>query len=340
MKINFLERDSRRNDPDFEQTCGSFSVIQNILKKGLKELWSYSESPELADYVGVAGSFLDFNYPNKKSFTVLFWDSLNTLSTIHKQQYNPNNKVFSINQHTANLCAKMEIPCKVIGPGIDYNYWYQTKPKNDVFTIISSSFSNYRSGLDQLLEAFCIFAYKKKKEVRLIVKNTSDNRRLEENINKIKSNGYDIQYVNQRLTFDDLRDLYSQCHLGANILRFSAHGLNIAEHALCGCLTLVGDFDPSNTICGNAIKIKPVRMISANDNMDIFKNYGLTNTIGGIPHPEPPLIYEYSLHDYVYALEDIYSSWSNQYSKIDTRTPIVEQWDYLKSARNLIEGLL
>lgn len=340
--IHFYERDSRRDEPNFEETCGSFSVIQHILRKGLRELGYYSENPDDAKFVGIADSLaLNFSYKDKIPFIIAFWDNINTLSFLHKQlyEYNKQIKIFSINQHTADLYQKVNINCKVIGPGIDGDFWYKTKESNKIFTFIHSGFSNFRSGLDQLLKSYDL-AFRNNKDVQLIIKNTSDSKQLENSINEFIEMGNNIKYINRRMTFSELRDLYSESHVGCNILRHSGHGLPIAEMSLCGCLNLAGNFDPSNKIANHGILLNPLNKIAVKNILPALCHFGLTNTFGDLQYPEEPYIYYYDIQKYSELLKEIYLQWNSKYSKINDRNKVLEVWNYKKSSQNLINYLL
>ena len=196
MRIHFLERDGRRYDPDFRQTCGSFSVICNTLEKGLRELGAYADEWIDADYVGIADSLAtDFNIPGKKCFGIYFVDCINTIPhvTLERLRQNPGLKLFSINHHTSELFAKYGYKCTVIGPGIDSDFWKIDKLSFDRFTFLHTGFSNIRSGLDQLLQAYDM-AFAGNKDVRLIIKNTSDSEILRQKIEEYQKRN-DITYI-------------------------------------------------------------------------------------------------------------------------------------------------
>lgn len=341
MKIHFIERDSRRNDSDFAETCGSFSVIQNILTLGLKELGVYTDNINEATHVGFADSLdISSHIPDKENFRIIFYDTINTLTHGHLHQaIGSNIKLVCINQHTSDLFGKFGIRCEVIGPGLDTNYWVKTKPFNEEFSILSTNFSNHRSSIDLLVQAFDI-AFRGNGDVKLIIKNTSDSELLARRIKSYQEAGNNIEYINHRMTFSEIRDLFSRCHVVSNIFRFSAHGLSIGESQSCGSLSIVGDFNPSNQICGDAVRLKPSNIVKINNKLDYLVNtWGLTNCVGGLTHPEDAEMYDYDVEEYAELLKDIYKNWSSKYSNISPRQKIVETWDYKKSAEKLIKAL-
>src|SRR6266498_671789 len=334
MLIKFLERDNRQNESNFQETCGSFTVIQNIIKIGLKKLGYYTENINEATHVGFADSLdLSTEIQRKINFRIIFYDTINTLTKYHINQIknNTNIRLFSINQHISDLFAKFDIKCCVIGPGLNTDYWVRTQNQNpDYFTILSTNFSNHRSSIDLLIQAFNI-AFNGNSEVRLLLKNTSNSERLVKKIEEYKNCGNNIKYINKRMTFSELRDMFSDAHLVSNIFRFSQHGLSIGECQSVGALSLAGGFDPSNKINGNGIYLKPSKAVEIRKMLPYLVNeWGLTDCFGNLEHFEEPLMYDYDKEELANLLKQIYLNWNEKYSKIDTRTPIVERWNWEK----------
>lgn len=344
MKIHILSRDPRQHDPDFSETCGSFDVIGLILKKGLQQLGFYTDDINEATHVGIADSLAtNFSYPNKQCFMICFVDTINTVPniTLDRLSSNPHLRLFSINQHTSDLFEKYGVLCDVIGPGIDPDYWQPIDlPYNYHFCFVHLGFSNFRSGLDQLIQAFDL-AFCGNKDVRLIIKNTSDSERLYKVIHEYQKKGNDIKYYNNRWTFSSLKNLYSFTSVACNILRFSAHGLPIAESTLCNNLCLAGDFDPSNQLiddtCG--ILLKPEKEVYVDEVMsDLVNTWGLTDTFSNLSFPERPKIYSYNIEEYANLLQHVYQNYSS-YDRDKHREIMVGKWSYLDSARKLVEYL-
>jgi glycosyltransferase involved in cell wall biosynthesis len=344
MKIFFYERDNRKNDPDFQETCGSFSVIQNTLAKGLREIGCYTDNPNEADYVGIADSLaLNFTWSGKKTFLVAFWDHINTLSLLHYNLYqqNKNIKVVTITQQNTELYQKFNIPSIALGNIVDTDYWYPTKPKNDIFTFGHFGFSNYRSGLDILLTAFDK-AFRGNKNIKLLLKNTGSSEKLNSNIAELIRLGNNIEYIDKRMTFSEIRDLYSRCHINCNVLRHSGYGLPLLEGSLCNSLCLAGNFAPSNEMVNDTFAklINPDGEVEVNSiiNQLVYQS-GLTNTFGSLPYMEEPKFYSYNLDHYVSVLADLYENWQSKYSKIDTSSYIKENYKPCFAAQKLVEYL-
>ena len=322
MKIHFWERDGRKNDADFRETAGSFSNICFILEKGLRKLDCYTDNPEEADFIGLADSLAtDWVAPyGKKSFGIFFTDTINAAPTIQieRAKNNPGLRLFSLNNHTADLFKKNGLNCDVIGKSIDGDYWKPTVPKNSKFTFLSTGFTNFRSGVDLLIQAF-ERAFHKNNNVQLIIKNTpGTHTQLIERINESESN---IEYIEKRMTNTELKDLYSSSHVTCNVLRFSGHGLPLAESCLCGSLSLAGDFNPSNELItpNSGVLLKPSGEVAVSDIIRHLVNYwGLTDTFGGLSFTEEPMIYDYYIDEYVDLLRNIYDNY-HRYDLTDQR---------------------
>lgn len=343
MKIHFLSRDPRHADPDFRETCGSFDVIQFTLERGLRELGLYADTIDEATHVGIADSLAtDFYIPDKKCFLIAFVDTINTVPSIVLQrlEHNPNLRLFSVNQHTADLFIKYGYNCEVLGPAIDPDYWkIEDWPMpSDYFTFSHVGFSNWRSGLDQLIQAFDL-AFCGNRGVRLIIKDTSNSLKLAQKINEYQNKGNDIHHIVGRWTFKQLKHLYSYSHVACNILRFSAHGLLIAESTLCYNVCLAGDFNPSNQILDCGMLLKPEKEVYVDEIMsEMVNEWGLTNTFNHLTFPERPRVYSYNIENYAYLLKKVYENW-HLIDKASLRQKMVDKWDYLKSAQRLVSYL-
>lgn len=344
MKIHFHERDSRKNHPDFKMTMGSFSVICSILEKGLRELDCYVDNIEEADYVGIADSLAtDFRIDGKKCFGIYFVDCINTIPniTLERLKHNPELKLFSINEHTSELFKQYGFDCKVLGPGIDSDFWTPEGEKYNKFTFIHSGFSNIRSGLDQLLPAF-YRAFKGNDNVRLIIKNTSDSSILEQQIKEYQKD-CNIVYINKRIDFIEMRSLYRASHVLCSVFRHSGHGLPIGEAACVGCLPLIGYFSPSKEIAISpkfAFALEPEKEVEINKiKPELINHWGLTDTFGGLEFLEEPLVYSYNIEEYAQTLQELYIAYNQHWAKKDIRGEALKVWDYKNSAIKLIDGL-
>lgn len=341
MKIHFLERDGRKNDPDFKQTMGSFSVICSILEKGLRNNGVYTDNIAEADWVGIADSLAtDFHIPGKRCFGIYFVDTANTIPKValDRLAYNPNLRLFSINQHTADLYRKYGLECTAIGPGVDSDFWTPGDgTKNKKFTFLHTGFSNIRSGLDQLLAAYN-YAFRDNNDVRLVVKDTSQSPILKQRIRDLQER-HDIVHLTQRMTNVQVRELYRKSHVLCSVFRHSGHGLPIGEAACCNCLPLVGDFAPSNEIANDYFSafVKPAQTYSILEMRQALVNtWGLTDTFGSLGFPEEPLVHCYRMEDIAKQLKLVIAQYKN-YDNI--RENALKVWDYQKSANNLMNLL-
>lgn len=343
MRIFLHHRDSRENNPDFRDTCGSFSIILYSLEKPLIQAGvDIVNKVEDADIVLTADSLAtNYRYPNKKSIQLNFQDTINVISdeAIDRKKKNPSLSLASINRHTSDLWNEVNETCAVIGPAVDINFWQRTaeSPK-DVFRFIFSSFSNVRSGLELLLKAW-VLAFKNNKDVELVIKNTSDNKKLSYLIEGFNGICKNISYVNKRLSFLELRELYSSCHFGVNIYRFSGHGMILGELGSMGIPNLIGNFNPSNTLISNEMgySLNPIKTRKIQElGSYLESNFHLANTFKGLHFKEPALVHDYDVEEYAKILLDCYNNY-NIFNSYKIREQTAKIWNSNQAAKNLID---
>jgi glycosyltransferase involved in cell wall biosynthesis len=341
MKIHLFDDDPRQQtDPiNYPTNHGPFSHISIELNKALKRLGEYSE-PDDADFVGFnSGLNLGFRYKHKRTFVINVWETINALpfTLIEMARYQ---RIFGLSQQITDLWNKYEIPCKTVYPGCDTDFWHQTGEKDKTFTFLHVNSSNVRSGLDLTLEAF-FQAFRGNKDVKLIVKDTNESERLNQRIKEYVSLGTNIEYISKRMHNYEIRALYSRSHVCLNLLRITSFGLPLLESSACNCLCVTGDTAPTNEIIKpeSGVLIKPSKKIPLYPKIvELQSDWGLLNCFPPLRYPEEPLFYDFDVNDYATTLLNIYNNW-NVYSKIDTRTPIVNDWTWDKSAKTLISYL-
>jgi hypothetical protein len=115
----------------------------------------------------------------------------------------------------------------------------------------------------------------------------------------------------------------------------------LLECGACQSLCVTGDIAPTNELIRPeyGILIKPTGMIPVKNLVEPLEHgWGLNNCYGNFPHIEEPCIADFNVHEYAAILKDLYKNWQ-KYSIIDTRTPIVNNWSWDKSALILKEQL-
>lgn len=339
-KIYAVDTDPRQfSDPLYPTNIGSFSLVVLALNTSLKEMGLYSE-PDQAKWVGISdGLNLNFKYKDKKPFIIHVWDMINVLpNELIEAQKRNNIKIIGLSKQVSELWAKYGIAAEYINIGTDTEFYKQSKPKNEKFTILIDSFTNIRSGFDVNLQAFDL-AFRGNKDVQLIIKNTSDSAKLERKIEEYKNRGNNIIYINKRVSFKEMRDLYSGSHILTSVMRHSSWGLSPHMAASCGCLTVVGNFCPSNDMAANLL-VNPSREINIKDKAaELVNEWGLHDAYPkNFTYLEEPRFFDYSIEEFSCKLKEIYDNWET-YKLIDTRKPIVENWDIKKSAAKLIKAL-
>lgn len=344
MKIHLFDTDNRRfSDPSYPTNMGSFSIVANGFNKGLKEIGHYAE-PDEADFVGICDSLnFNFRYKNKKRFIINVWDCINVLPNelINIRKSNSDMILFGLSNQITNLWKKFGYECKTTMPGCDTDFWKPTLPKNGPFTFFFNSYANVRSGLEIVLEAYSLWA-KDRKDVQLFIQNTSENEQLKNVLTEFKEAGFNIKFcLGNRISFDDMRALYSQSHVSLNVMHHSSWGLGVHESMACGCIPIVGDFSPSNEMVDkdNCVIIPPTCEVDIQEYSDkIGSLYGLTSSYGNFHYDEPPRFYDYSRIDYANMMVEIHQRWK-EYSKINHRDYVIKNWSWKQAAENLVKVL-
>jgi hypothetical protein len=342
MKIHFYDTDPRKNtDPLYSTNMGSFGVVAAGFNKGLKEIGAYAE-PDDADWVGICdGLNLGFKYKDKPSFILNVWDMINVLpeELVQIQGYH-RPKMLGLSSQVTNLWRKYGVECNTVMPGCDSSFWEQSVSKNDKFTFLFNSFANVRSGLDLAITSF-VMAFPPEESVRLIIKSTLNSDYIKTYIQGYRDLGYDIEYIDERYSFEKIRDLYSQSHCSLNVMRHSSWGLNIHEACACNTICIVGDFCPSNEI----VTKQQALFISPNKEVEIptvvpnlIKEWGLHNAYGNFTYRETPRFYSYDYQEYADIMKKVYLC-RDYYAMTNTRSFVEKDWTWRKSAERLMEVL-
>ena len=343
MKINFYDRDARKiTDPQgYKNYKGSLAIVGDLFNKGLERIGHYSNEFE-ADYVGVNDPLdMGFTFQDRKTFILHVWDQINTLPLeVVQWQKRTNIKIVSQSYRMQELWARFGLETKVASPGCDLEFFYQSVPKNNKeFTFVFDSFANVRSGLDLALRAFDV-AFRGNSSAKFIIKNTSKSKKLNEAINHFIEIGNNIEFINFPISFESMRDLYSQSHVSLNIYRAAAWGLGIHQSAACGCLPLLGDFSPSNSMLVGH-KVAPRKEVLISDySENLINNWGLESAYGNFHYAEPPKFYDYDINEIAERLKHLKNNYSSYQEEIEGyREVISDNYSLEKSAKNLVEAL-
>lgn len=261
MKIHFYDDDPRLLQEGLEkysQNCGSFAQISNGINKELKKLDLYSEADK-ADIVGFAsGLKLDFGFHHKRRFCIGVWETneipmylLNTRANLERTSDGENYKqiyqYFGLSKQVANIWEGYGFRTPIVDIGCDTDFWCpQDIKKNDKFTILSTTSCNFRSGIQHTIQVF-INLWNKDKDIKLIIKNTDERAaKLPYFVKRLRDKGMDIEYICQRQTLVEIRELMAKSHvLVYNPINTSA-GLPILEASAMELPVIVGDYCPTN----------------------------------------------------------------------------------------------
>lgn len=340
MKIHFYDDDPRLiSDPIYHLKMGSFGTVAYYMNKALKNLDAYADLDD-SDWVGKCGS-LDpqFKYKDKKSFYINVWETNNTLPFYLLQQAS-SQIIFGLCEKTTNLWKKYGFNADTIYGGCDTTFWHQTTDKDkDKFIFCHVNHATVRSGLEIIVEAFAL-KFKNNNDVKLIIKDSGgENNKFLNFLNSFECNN--IEYINDFWTTEQIRDLYSKSHACINLLRSTSFGLPLLESSACNTLCICGDVTPTNELVNSSF----AKLIPHNGEIPInpFINQleertGLKNYYGWFDYPEEPLFWDFDANVVAENLYSVVNNW-DFYGKIDTRTPIINNWKWETSANKLINNL-
>lgn len=345
MKIHVFDTDPRRfTEPEkYEHNFGSFAAVARGINSGLKTINCYAE-PDDADFVGVCdGLMMNFKYKDKKPFIIHVWDVIDQIPQEVIQSYLHFKPILlGLSDQVSQNWSNYGIKCETVEPGVDTNFWKQTLPKNEKFTFLFNNFSNCRSGLDCALAAFedLFFKLNNEFDCKLIIKNTNGSAKLHESI-KSKQHYLPIEYINARMTIEEMRDLYSRSHVLLNTLRMSSWGLNSHEACAANCLPVMGNFSPSNRIVSNGIGLTvPVYRIDLNQKVKFLESIGFHNSYGNFTYDNSPEFYGYPPEQYSDTLHFIINNYNHFASFNQQRIEKLKHlWSWERSANMLVNAL-
>lgn len=255
--IIFYEDDPRKVLPEFSKNCGSFSKIGININLSLAKLGLLAKNEEDADWVGFStGTNLDFGFRDKRRFLVGVWESQilpNFLVNLRqKLESQGNYKYFGLSQQVTNAWDGIKYPVKtpIVNIGVDTEFWKRQKPKqkNAKFTILSVTSCNFRSGIDQTIQAFYQLSQITEVPIKLIIKNTDERAEKLPSIIQYyrKKFNLDIEYLFGRYNDYQIRDLYELADLLLYIPLITSGGLPITEAASMELPCIVPDYCPTN----------------------------------------------------------------------------------------------
>lgn len=342
LKVHLLDTDPRKfTDPLYFTNMGSFSIVAHGFNKGLKEIGAYAE-PDEADFVGICDALnIGFQYKNKPSFIINVWDTINVLPEfLVRNASNSKARILGLSDQVTQLWLKRGIDCRTTMPGCNVDFWCPGAKnlEREETIFLFNSFANVRSGLDLALEAFSQ-AFTRDDRATLIIKNTDSNEKLEKYISE-KSQNCKILYLKGRSSFMDMRELYRFSDYSLNVMSMSSWGLGIHEAISCGCIPIVGNFNPSNIIVEgfNAFSLNPIQKIKIYDKIPELVEKGFHNAYGNFEYAEPPLFYDYSIDEYSKLLRYLYKNKIKPDVDLE-RKKLREKWSWGKAAENLVKEL-
>lgn len=349
MNVHVADLDPRKiSEPEeYNKYMGSFGIVADLFNRGLKEIGHYAE-PEEADYIGVCdGINFGFKYKNKKPFLIHVWDMSNVLPIeLRIMQKRFDMKLVGLSNQVSNLWNKYGVECKTAMPGCDTDFYRVIGkedpyfiPKNEFeFVFLFESAPNVRSGLDLAIQAFDM-AFRGEKNIKLIIKAVHFNEVLKNKILSYINLGSNIQLIEKRSSFEEMRALYNYADYCLHVYRHSSWGLGIHQSAACGSGVLVGDFCPSNEMAiKDSIKPREVRIIDKLP--ELVNEWGLNNAYGNFNYDEDPLYYDYDLIEYAQKMINLVNCREiNAGLNLFYNDTISYKFSLKKAAENLVKAL-
>lgn len=346
MKIILQEDDPRyysEGEEAFLQNCGSFSYIIHNLNKSLRKLGHGAKNESEADIVGFAsGLKLDFGFSNKNRFLIHVWET-NVLPEffLNFRRSTPNYTFFGLSDQITNVWNSYGFPTETLDLGVDTEFWKEDKSveKFPEFTITSVTSCNFRSGIISLIDAFKIFCDNKKIKAKLIIKNTDDR---DEGIKKIIKDcidyfGLNIEYVRERQSSSQIRELYRKSHVLVYTPNNTSGGIPILECGACQTPVIVSDYCPTN-LYPNAGKVKCMQL-SLREFRQFYSKCNLPYTFPeGWVNEDEAKMYIPDCFDLANHLIDVHNYYQNYEEKsISIAQDLKENWNWDNTAKKLIE---
>jgi glycosyltransferase involved in cell wall biosynthesis len=178
--------------------------------------------------------------------------------------------------------------------------------------------------------------------MRLLIKNTDERATfLPEIVKQLRAQGLDIDYILDRTTNIELRELMAKCHvLAYNPIHTSA-GLPILEAAAMELPTIVGDYSPTN-IYPSVEKIKCMQVPIAQVKEGLCRGWGLPYTFAGLGVDEKNSLMNWmDVDDYANKLLTIKNNYDNIYINKgkECRQQVLNGWTWAHSCRQLLNNL-
>lgn len=347
MKIFPVDDDRRLEfDPNYRTNCGSFAQITFGIGDELKKL-DMLGTGEDADWVFFcSGLKWNFEFQEKKRILINVWESNilpGILPVFRKRLESENYKIFGLSEQISQVWRDYGFPTKTVDIGTDPTFWRPNLHvgRHPKFTVLSTTSCNFRSGINLTINAF-FRAWQKDKDMRLIIKNTDERAtKLPEIIDDLKRHGVDVQYICERQSIYQIRELMAESHLLAYNPIHTSAGLPILEAAAMELPCIVGDYSPTNlypSVETIAHKLKPISEVKS----ELCDKWGLPYTFSGLGIDEnQALVHWHDVDDFANKILTIKNNYSNIYLERakECRKKVLERWTWKHSTQQLINNL-
>lgn len=347
VKIFPVDDDQRLiTDPNYRNNCGSFAQITFGIGDELAKLEKLGTADDCDLAFFASGIKWDFGFENKRRAIINVWES-NVLPEIlvsfrHRLE-SSNYKVFGLSEQISQVWRDYGFPTETVDIGCNPEFW---KPMPEIkkfskFTILSTTSCNFRSGINFTINAF-FRAWDKDKDIKLIIKNTDERATdLPNVVKKLREYGCDIEYICERQTNTQMRELMASCHvLAYNPIHTSA-GLPIIEAAAMELPCIVGDYSPTN-LYPSVEKIKWEYKTIAQVKEVLIDMWHLPYTFAGLGINEnKALVHWLDPEDFANKLLTIKYNYDNIYinKAAECRKQVLERWTWKHSCQQLLNNI-
>lgn len=346
MKIFPVDDDVRlKTDPNYRINCGSFAQITFGIGEELKKLQMLGTETDTDAAFFASGLKWDFGFEDKKRAIINVWESNilpDMLIEYRRRLESKNYKVFGLSEQISQVWRDYGFPTKTVDIGCNPDFWRPSPRQTRLakFTILSTTSCNFRSGINQTIDAFC-WACQTDSNMRLIIKNTDERAtKLPTIIQGLKDKGYDIEYICKRQDIYQVKELMSQSHVLAYQPLTTSAGLPILEAAAMELPCIVGDYSPTN-LYPSVEKIKWKHRPIAEVKQELCSDWGLPYTFAGVGIDEnKAMVHWLDVEDFTTKILTIKNNYSNILLKAkECRKQVLERWTWAHSTQQLIEGL-
>lgn len=341
MRVQLYDNDPRlHSDPEYFSKMGSFAQIIHGINRELKKNDLFGD-----EWIGISNSLdYDFGFRDKKRFHIGVWESTQLpeyLIKCRRMLENENFRFLGLSKQVSDLWLEYGFKTEIVDIGADPDYWIKDESikKFDKFTILSLTSCNFRSGIPHTIEAFKLAS--ESIDCRLIVKNTDTrNEVIPRYIQSLKDQGYDIEYICDFQSSNQVRELMRKSHLLCYNPIMTSAGLPIVEAAAVELPCLVGNYCPTNIYpCSDKLNClkTPIQYVKEL----LCNRWGLPYTFPpNFINEETASVFWFNSEEMAYKIVNIKENYEKYLTlAAQNRREVLNRWTWKHSMEQLVEIL-